>query len=132
MSTTRAWLLDQVAQQRMSLAVAVGDADRYCGFITTTVLPASSMLGTVWSIRDLYVTPGYRRAGIAGQLLQHAVDNARAAGALRVSLQTETDNTPALTLYTMAGFQPVHGLTLLNLTLVPKETAWAHSIYDSK
>jgi GNAT superfamily N-acetyltransferase len=121
-AATRAWLLDQVATQRMSLAAAVVDTDRYCGFITTTVLPASLMLGTVWSIRDLYVTPGHRRTGIAGRLLQHAVDNARATGALRVSLQTETDNTPALTLYTRAGFQPVHGLKLLNLTLVPDET----------
>jgi hypothetical protein len=35
-----------------------------------------------------------------------------------VSLQTEPDNAPALALYTAAGFQPVNGLTLLNLTLV--------------
>jgi ribosomal protein S18 acetylase RimI-like enzyme len=120
-AATRAWLLDQLAQQRLSLAAAVGDADQFCGFITTMVMPASLLLGTVWSIRDLYVAPRYRRAGMAGRLLQYAVDNARAAGALRVSLQTETDNAPALTLYTAAGFQPVNGLKLLNLTLVPEE-----------
>ena len=120
---TRAWLLDQLTQQRMSLAAAVGDADQFCGFITTTVMPASLMLGTVWSIRDLYVASGYRRAGIAGRLLRHTVDNARAAGALRVSLQTENDNVQALTLYSTAGFQPVNGLKLLNLTLIPEEAA---------
>jgi ribosomal protein S18 acetylase RimI-like enzyme len=118
---TQAWLLDQLAQQRMSLAAAVGDADRFCGFITTTVMPASLMLGTVWSIRDLYVAPGHRRTGIAGRLLQYTVDNARAAGALRVSLQTETGNVAALALYRAAGFRPVDGLKLLNLTLIPEE-----------
>lgn len=119
---TRTWLLDQLTRQRMALAAAVHDADQVCGFITTTVMPASLMLGTVWSIRDLYVVPHYRRGGIAGRLLQHAVNTARAAGALRVSLQTEADNNPALTLYTAAGFQPVNDLKLLNLALVPEET----------
>jgi len=38
------------------------------------------MLGTAWSIRDLYVAPQCRRSGIARTLLQHAVDHARAAG----------------------------------------------------
>jgi ribosomal protein S18 acetylase RimI-like enzyme len=85
-------------------------------------MPASLMLGTVCSIRDLYVAPRYRRTGIAGRLLQHAVDNARAAGAVRVSLQTEADNAAALRLYTAAGFRPVNGLTLLNLTPVPEES----------
>jgi ribosomal protein S18 acetylase RimI-like enzyme len=80
-------------------------------------MPASLMLGTAWSIRDLYVAPQQRRSGIADALLRHVVDDARAAGANRVSVQTEADNDPALRLYTAAGFQPVSGLELLNLSL---------------
>jgi ribosomal protein S18 acetylase RimI-like enzyme len=57
---------------------------------------------------------------IAYRLLQYVVTNAREAGALRVSLQTETDNAPALALYAAAGFHAVDGLELLNLALVPK------------
>jgi hypothetical protein len=34
-----------------------------------------------------------------------------------VSVQTETGNTPALTLYAAAGFQPVTGLELLSVNL---------------
>jgi ribosomal protein S18 acetylase RimI-like enzyme len=117
---TWSWLQEQVTQQRMSLAVAVDGADQVRGFITTTVMPASLMLGTTWSIRDLYVTPRYRRAGIARRLVQYAVNDARTAGALRMSLQTEPDNAPAVALYTAAGFQPIDGLTLLNLALVPE------------
>jgi GNAT superfamily N-acetyltransferase len=51
-------------------------------------------------------------------LLQQVIDDARRAGARRVSLQTETGNTPALTLYAAAGFQPVTGLQLLSVELV--------------
>ena len=77
------------------------------------------MLGSAWSIRDLYVAPRHRRTGIANALLQHIIHNARVAGALRVSLQTETDNVSALKLYTTIGFKPVAGLELLNLTFDP-------------
>jgi ribosomal protein S18 acetylase RimI-like enzyme len=112
------WLHGQLAQRRMMIAAAV-DAGQACGFITATVMPASLMLGTAWSIRDLYVAPQRRRGGIARALLQHVLDNARAAGAHRVSLQTEAGNAPALRLYTAAGFQPVSGLELLSLSLTP-------------
>ena len=97
------WLHGQLAQRRMMIAAAV-DAGQACGFITTTVMPASLMLGTAWSIRDLYVAPQRRRGGIARVLLQHVLDDARAAGAYRVSLQTEAGNASALRLYTAAGF----------------------------
>lgn len=115
---TRDWLHGQLAQRQMMIAAAM-HAGQACGFITTTVMPASLMLGTAWSIRDLYVAPHRRRGGIARALLQQVAEHARAAGAYRVSLQTEADNTPALRLYTAAGFQPVSGLKLLSLTLTP-------------
>ena len=113
---TRDWLESQLARDRMTVAAALQDGQAR-GFITSTALPASLMLGTAWSIRDLYVAPRHRRSGIARALLQHVADAARAAGAARVSLQTETGNTAALTLYTSAGFQPVDGLALLSLDL---------------
>jgi ribosomal protein S18 acetylase RimI-like enzyme len=116
---TRAWLDDQLAHGRLTVAAAVRDG-QVAGFVTVTIMPASLMLGTAWSIRDVYVARRHRRRGIAGALLQHVVHQARAAGALRVSLQTETGNLPALTLYTGIGFRPVTGLSLLNLSLDPQ------------
>jgi ribosomal protein S18 acetylase RimI-like enzyme len=65
----------------------------------------------------MYVAPQQRRSGIAHALLQHVVGDARAAGANRVSVQTEADNGAALRLYKASGFQPVRGLELLNLSL---------------
>jgi ribosomal protein S18 acetylase RimI-like enzyme len=115
---TRSWLHQQVTRHTLTAAAAIR-TDEVCGFITATIMPASLMLGTAWSIRDLYVAPDHRRTGIARDLVQHVIRSAHAAGAHRVSLQTETDNIPALTLYTNTGFQPVTGLALLNLTFDP-------------
>jgi ribosomal protein S18 acetylase RimI-like enzyme len=100
----------------MTIAAAIR-AGRACGFITVTAMPASLVLETAWSIRDLYVDPQCRRSGIACALLQHVIDHARAAGAYRVSLQTEAGNIPAISLYSAAGFRTVEGLKILNLTL---------------
>lgn len=113
---THDWLHGQLAGHRMTIAAAIR-AGHACGFITASVIPASLMLGTAWSIRDLYVAPQHRRSGIARALLQHVVGHARAEGVYRVSLQTEAGNTPALRLYAAAGFQAVNGLKMLNLTL---------------
>jgi len=110
------WLHAQVTRQAMMITAALCSG-RACGFIAVSVMPASLALGTAWSIRDLYVAPAHRRMGIAGVLLQQVIDDAREAGAHRVSLQTETGNTPALTLYAAAGFQPVTGLELLSVDL---------------
>ena len=117
---THDWLHGQLAGYQMTAAAAIR-AGQACGFITATVMPASLMLGTAWSIRDLYIAPQCRRRGIARALLQHIVGHARAAGAYRVSLQTEAGNTPALRLYITAGFQAVDGLELLNLPLIEDE-----------
>ncbi|GAA4627844.1 hypothetical protein GCM10023196_041740 [Actinoallomurus vinaceus] len=113
---THRWLREQLAERRLQLVVAMV-GDRAGGFITTTVVPASLTLRTFWLIRDLYVAPEHRRNGVARALLQHVIEAARASGAHRLSLQTETGNAVALQLYASAGFQPVAGLQLLNLKL---------------
>ena len=110
-AATRAWLTEQLDASRLSLYAD----EETTGLITIAVLPASLTLRTFWQIRDLYVAPSVRRAGTARRLLRHVVDRARAAGAIRVSLQTEIDNTAALALYTSLGFTPVTGLMALSL-----------------
>lgn len=90
---------------------------RLSGLLTVSVVPASLTLRTAWLIRDLYVDPVARRRGVARALLANVTDAATRAGAHRLSLQTELDNQPALTLYASAGFAPVTGLALLNLSV---------------
>jgi GNAT superfamily N-acetyltransferase len=118
---TRRWLRAQVSQQRLRVAVAVGakqaGGGQVRGFITTVAVPASLTLGTAWLVRDLFVARRHRGLGVARALLAETVGAARADGAYRLSLQTETDNTAALRLYTEAGFRPAAGLELMNLIL---------------
>jgi ribosomal-protein-alanine N-acetyltransferase len=52
--------------------------------------------------------PDHRRAGIAGRLLAHALDEGRALGCERATLEVRRGNAPAIALYQRAGFRGVH------------------------
>src|SRR4051812_36160679 len=52
--------------------------------------------------------PDHRRKGIAGLLLAHALDAARAIGATLATLEVRRGNTPAIALHERAGFATVH------------------------
>ena len=87
------------------------------GMANVVVSPASMVLSLYWQLRDVYVAPDHRRQGAGRALLDVVVADARAAGAARVSLQTENGNDRALALYRNAGFEVVSELTMLNLML---------------
>lgn len=53
---------------------------------------------------DLVVHPEYRRRGIGQKMLAFVVEEARAAGVLRISLLTDMQNERAQALYRRAGF----------------------------
>jgi GNAT superfamily N-acetyltransferase len=57
-------------------------------------------------IEDVFVEPGHRRAGVATNLLRHAVTHARARGAGPVAIGAEVGDTPKH-LYAGFGFRPV-------------------------
>jgi ribosomal protein S18 acetylase RimI-like enzyme len=112
----RTWLDEQIASGRMRVTAAVADGLPR-GFVTTTVAPASLALGIALLVRDIWVDPAYRRRRLARHLLTHVIDTALAMGAVRIALQTELDNQPALSLYEDLGFKRIEGLRLLGLDL---------------
>ena len=59
-------------------------------------------------LKSMRTLPSRLRQGIAGRLLRHALDQARAAGYTRVSLETGSEDffEPARTLYRRYGFRP--------------------------
>jgi GNAT superfamily N-acetyltransferase len=79
--------------------------------------PASLRLAHVWQIRDLFVPPSHRRLGVGRALLASVQAAALASGALRLVVQTEIDNDPALGLYADNGFAPIKGYCSLMLPL---------------
>ncbi|WP_051807601.1 GNAT family N-acetyltransferase [Actinoplanes subtropicus] len=96
---------------------AAGRGDRAIGICSTAVVPAALTLRTVWLVRDLYVAPDMRRHGVARALLTHVADDARAAGAHRLSLRTETANTQAIALYARNGFDLLSDVAVMERLL---------------
>ena len=108
-----AWLRDQVVAERERIYLA-GDESRAHGICSVVVMPAALTLRSVWLIRDLFVAEPMRRRRIAHGLLEHVADEARAAGAHRLALQTDVANDRALQLYAQCGFRTLADVALLD------------------
>lgn len=81
------------------------DADG-AGLGFTHLFPSFTSVGAarLFVLNDLFVAPAARRRGVAGALLDAAEAHARAAGAVRLVLQTAVDNAPAQRLYRRRGW----------------------------
>ena len=108
------WLDQNLRSGRMTAFVA-DDSSRFVGFAVTVEIPASLRLAHFWQIRDLFVLPTHRRQGVGHALLDSVRAAATASGALRLALQTEEQNDPALALYISSGYTPMSGYRTLVL-----------------
>ena len=113
---TLAWLIEQTSHRRLAIFAAHVEED-LAGLATAVIVPASLRLGCSWQLRDLYVVPGARRGGVARSLVGAVRQAATAAGAIRLSVQTEPGNIAALQLYRTSGFVPVKDVQILALAL---------------
>jgi ribosomal protein S18 acetylase RimI-like enzyme len=68
------------------------------------VEPTGLMGGPAWTVGTVAVLPGYRRRGIARQLVEAAVALARERGAKTLMLDVIAQNKPAYELYKSLGF----------------------------
>lgn len=82
---------------------AARDGDEVVGCVALKRLDAEHV-----ELKSMRTLPARLRQGIAGQLLRHAVNEARAAGYRKVSLETGSEDffEPARTLYARYGFLP--------------------------
>lgn len=118
-SRSASWLHENLSTSRLHAFVAE-ERGRFVGFAITMEVPASLRLTHFWQIRDLFVRPTHRRLGVGRALLASVRDAAIASGALRLALQTEDDNDPALRLYADSGYAPTKGYCSLSLPLGPE------------
>jgi GNAT superfamily N-acetyltransferase len=116
-----AWLTQHTRSGTLTIFTARVGVD-LAGIATAVVLPASLRLGCAWQLRDLYVVSGERRRGVGRALVSAVRAAADAAGAIRLSVQTEADNAAALRLYQTSGFIPEEGLQILTLDLLVGKT----------
>ena len=72
----------------------------------TQLYPSFSSLRSapVWILNDLFVDPRFRGRGVGRDLIRHAEDTARAAGACAITLATQVQNVRAKHLYEELGY----------------------------
>jgi GNAT superfamily N-acetyltransferase len=112
------WLHENLSTSRLRVFVAE-DNERFVGFAITIEVPASLRLAHFWQIRDLFVLPTHRRLGVGRALLSSVRAAAIASGALRLVVQTEDDNDPALRVYAHSDYTLITGYCSLMLPLGP-------------
>ncbi|HWH95357.1 MAG TPA: GNAT family N-acetyltransferase [Baekduia sp.] len=89
------------------------------GMVTLCV--HTTLTGAKAYLDHLVVAPEARRSGIGRQLVQHAIERAREAGASRVDLTARASKRAAHALYRSLGFE-VRETTNLRLRINPEET----------
>lgn len=87
-------------------------------------LTRESTQPAIWSISNVAVHPDFRRRGIARQLMQAALQEARQKGAHWVILEVQTDNAPARQLYLGLGFQTYDTVAELSLPIDKQAEPW--------
>ena len=94
--------LAEVAEYVAEHIALVAEAED--GAIVAFVLARVKGHGRGW-ISDLYVTPGFRRSGVAAALTREAVARLRALGADKVELEVQPSNDEARLVYERWGFR---------------------------
>jgi ribosomal protein S18 acetylase RimI-like enzyme len=100
------------ANEDVSPAAALGFVQLYPSF-------SSVGMKRIWILNDLFVTEEARRSGIAGLLMNAALDLARSTGAARIELATAKDNVAAKSLYLALGYRIVEEFDRLELKVSP-------------
>jgi len=93
------------------------EANQTVGFAQLYRSFTSVGMRDVWILNDLFVEGAKRRTGIAERLVIEAVHFARETGAVRVVLETATDNFQAQKLYDKLGFLRDAGMHHYSFTL---------------
>lgn len=99
----RDFLRDRLEQHQSMVLLARYDG-RAVGFTQLYPMFSSVRMAPIWVLNDLYVDTDARRLGVGRRLLDAAAITARAAGAVRIVLETAQENFAARALYRDAGW----------------------------
>jgi GNAT superfamily N-acetyltransferase len=99
-----AFLAERFNHGESVIFLAEGEG-RAVGFTQLYPSFSSTAMARVYILNDLYVEESARRQGVAAKLLEAATQYARAMGAVRVSLNTDIQNTAAQATYEAQGWQ---------------------------
>ena len=79
--------------------------DRVVGMVNLLYTVSTALGECVALLEDMVVAPQARAGGVGSELLDHAVNFARAHGCKRITLLTDADNDAALRFYRLHGFK---------------------------
>ena len=102
---SRRYLAERLGRGESVVLLAQTPAGGAVGFVQMYPTFASLRAARVFVLYDLFVAPPARRHGVARRMMEAAVDEARAAGAAALTLQTARTNHAAQRLYESLGWQ---------------------------
>jgi len=114
---SRAFLEARLTRNESVVFLAELDDGTAAGFAQLYPMFSSVRAARVWVLNDLFVAPVARRRGVAVALLDAATAFARDDGAIRLELETTSDNASAQALYRNAGWRPYDGTLRFHLPL---------------
>jgi len=102
---SRRYLTERLERGESVVLLAEPPGGEALGFVQMYPTFSSLRAARVFVLYDLFVAPEARRHGVARRLMEAAVDEARAAGAVALSLQTARTNRAAQRLYDSLGWK---------------------------
>jgi GNAT superfamily N-acetyltransferase len=104
MDESSSFIIDRLDKNDAVIFVAYVDGQPV-GF--TQLYPSfrSVAVKRVWILNDLFVSPPYRKIGVAKMLIDRAKEHGKSTGEKRLSLATASDNQQAQNLYSAYGFE---------------------------
>jgi GNAT superfamily N-acetyltransferase len=112
----RRFLLDRFSHNQSVIFLAF-DGDVPIGFTQLYPSFSSVSMARIFVLNDLFVAPEVRGRGAGAALLNAAAEFGRRAGAVRLVLSTELNNTTAQAVYEHNGWQRDTVFCSYNLTL---------------
>jgi ribosomal protein S18 acetylase RimI-like enzyme len=103
LSTATRFIAERIRHSESTILVAVEDGV-VLGFVQLYPTFSSVSAGRIYILNDLFVADEARKRGVARLLLRAAAEFAKAAGAVRMTLQTELSNAAARALYEAEGW----------------------------
>ena len=93
------------------------DFEKGAGFVQLYPLFSSVSMQRIWVLNDLFVSPDYRKQGIAELLINAAVDMARTNGDKGLMLETGIENTAAQNLYEKLGWRRTQDYYMYSISI---------------
>jgi len=100
----RTFLNERIRQKEAEIFLAVADNGEGMGFTLLYPTFSSVSQARIFTLNDLFVHNNHRRKGVASELMKAAGNYCQSLGAVRLHLETESDNHSAQKLYEREGW----------------------------